>query len=87
MKTMQTMAFIVVCLFAGGAAFARLPAPTDEQKAKAEEAQAKAAEADKKAAEALAKAQDRVVERYRKEHNASALQPTSARSSAAKPAK
>lgn len=54
----------------GGAtmAAAKLPAPTEEQKAKAAEAKAKAAEAGKKAAEALAKAQDRAAERYRKEH-------------------
>ena len=84
MKTMQTMAFFAVCLFAGSVAFAKLPAPTDEQKAKAEEAKAKATEADKRAGEALTKAQDRVVERYRKEHKTGAMQSTSAKPSAAK---
>lgn len=49
--------------FATGAA-AKLPPPTDEQKAKAEEAKVKAAAADKKDAELLAKAQDRVAAHY-----------------------
>ena len=48
----------------GSAAFAKLPAPTEEQKAKAEEAKAKAAEAAKKDAELLGKAQDSVAARY-----------------------
>lgn len=53
-----------------GVAQARLPPPTEEQKAKAEEAKAKAAETAKKDAEALAKAQDRVAGRYVMEQKA-----------------
>ena len=49
-----------------GAASAKLPAPTDEQKAKAEEARAKAAEAAKKGDELLTKYQDRTAEYYKK---------------------
>ena len=53
-----------------GLAQAKIPvAPMDDAaKAKAEEAKAKAAEAAKTEAAQLAKAQDRVVERYKKEH-------------------
>ncbi|HXF66480.1 MAG TPA: hypothetical protein VNK67_07285 [Burkholderiales bacterium] len=50
-----------------GLAYAKLPPPTEEQKAKAAEAAKKAAEAAKKAREAEEKAMDRVVERYKKE--------------------
>ena len=49
-----------------GLAYGKLPAPTEEQKAKAAEAKEKAAVAAKKAGEALAKAQDRAVENYKK---------------------
>ena len=49
-----------------GLAYAKLPAPTEEQKAKAAEAKEKAAAAAKKSDEALARAQDRAVEHYRK---------------------
>jgi len=78
-----------VALVLPWAGWAKLPPLTDDQKAKAEEAKAKAAEADKKGAEALAKAQDRVAERYRKEHKSIgvAAKPGSAGSSAAMPAK
>lgn len=53
-----------------GLAQAKIPVPPmdDAAKAKAEEAKAKAAEGAKKEAEQLAKAQDRVAERYKKEH-------------------
>lgn len=47
-----------------GIVWAKLPPPTDEQKAKAEEAKVKAADAAKKDAESLSKAQDRVAQRY-----------------------
>jgi hypothetical protein len=50
---------------AGGVA-AKLPAPTEEQQAKAAEAKAKADEGAKKAAEALAKSQDRAVDNFRR---------------------
>ena len=52
------------------AVWAKLPAPTDEQKAKAAETKAKAAEADKKAGELLTTAQDRVAARYIAEQKA-----------------
>ena len=48
-----------------GIASAKLPAPTEEQKAKAAEAKAKADDAAKRAGEMLAKSQDRAVENYR----------------------
>ena len=53
-----------------GMAQAKIPvAPMDDAaKAKAAEANAKKAESAKQDAAALAKAQDRVVERYKKEH-------------------
>ena len=53
-----------------GLAQAKIPvAPMDDAaKAKAEEKKAKDAEAAKAAEEKLAKSQDRVVERYKKEH-------------------
>jgi hypothetical protein len=50
-----------------GMAYAKLPPPSDEAKAKAAVASAKKAEAGKKAAEALAKSQDRAVAHYKKE--------------------
>ena len=49
---------------AANAGWAKLPPPTEEQKAKAEETKAKAAENAKKDAEALGKSQDQVAERY-----------------------
>ena len=60
-------ATILAALLTGcavGFASAKLPAPTEEQKAKAAEAKAKADDATKKQAELLGKAQDRAVERY-----------------------
>ncbi|OGA53343.1 MAG: hypothetical protein A3G24_18950 [Betaproteobacteria bacterium RIFCSPLOWO2_12_FULL_62_13] len=54
------LAFLTV-----GMAYAKLPPPTEEQKAKAAAAKAKAAKEAKKQAAALAKAQDRVVARYK----------------------
>ncbi|HEX2829321.1 MAG TPA: hypothetical protein VHP37_23425 [Burkholderiales bacterium] len=50
---------------AGGVS-AKLPAPTEEQQAKAAEAKAKADEGAKKAAEALAKSQDRAVDNFKR---------------------
>ncbi|HNB78973.1 MAG TPA: hypothetical protein PLT94_10610 [Rhodocyclaceae bacterium] len=58
---MGTVVLLAVC---STLAFAKLPPPTDEQKAKAEESKAKAAETAKRDAELLGKAQDRVAERY-----------------------
>lgn len=68
MKSKLILALLAALAF--GMAQAKLPAPTEEQKAKAEEAKAKAAEAAKKEGELLGKAQDRVAERYIKEQKA-----------------
>ena len=65
MNRVKLFAVLLACC-ATGAADAKLPAPTEEQKAKAAEAKDKAAEAAKKDAEALGRYQDRAVERYRK---------------------
>jgi hypothetical protein len=64
MKSKKALALTVFCLFTTGAVFAKLPPPSEEQKAKAGEAKAKAGEAAKKEAELLAKSQDRVASRY-----------------------
>lgn len=55
-----------LAFFTVGMVYARLPPPTEEQKAKAAAAAAKAAEEAKKEAKALAKAQDRVVAHYKR---------------------
>ena len=70
MKSRKALALTVFCLFTTGAVFAKLPAPSEEQKAKAAEAKAKAGEAAKKGAELLAKSQDRVADRYLKAQKA-----------------
>lgn len=57
---------LVVAFCVGGIASAKLPAPSEEQKAKAAEAKAKAEEAAKKDAELLTKSQERAAENYRK---------------------
>ena len=49
-----------------GIGYAKLPAPTDEQKAKAAEAKAKADEAAKKDTEALTRCQDRTVDNFKR---------------------
>jgi hypothetical protein len=59
-----------------GVATAKLPPPTDEQKAKAAEAKAKADDAAKKDNELLSKAQDRVAARYIKEQKAKGITVT-----------
>lgn len=58
-----TLAAAMLCLASGPAA-AKLPAPTEEQKAQAELAKAKAAWGDKVAAFQTCRAQDRVVSAY-----------------------
>ena len=58
-------AALVACAM-GGAAHAKLPAPGDEQKAKAAEAKAKSDEAAKRESDLLVKTQDRVAEHYRR---------------------
>jgi tRNA/tmRNA/rRNA uracil-C5-methylase (TrmA/RlmC/RlmD family) len=78
MKSKKALALTVFCLFTTGAVFAKLPAPSEEQKAKAVEAKAKAGEAAKKEAELLANSQDRVADRYIKAQKAKgvAVKPT-----------
>lgn len=68
MKAPRFWMVVPTLLVAGvvGLAYAKLPAPSAEQKAMAAEKKANADAAAKKAAEALAKSQDRVVERYKK---------------------
>ncbi len=65
---------VMVCSVLGlaGLASAKLPAPTDEAKAKAAEAKTKADEAAKKDSEILAKSQDRVADRYKKQNKTAA---------------
>ena len=60
---MKTIAIICSGLFAGAVA-AKLPAPSDEAKAKAAETAAKTAWTDKVAAYQLCKAQDKVAAAY-----------------------
>jgi len=59
-------AMIGVPLLSGGSLWAKLPPPTEEQKAAAAAKAAKAAEAAKKDAELLGKYQDRVADKYKK---------------------
>jgi hypothetical protein len=69
---MEEMKKIAACVaaaafgWAAGIGYAKLPAPTEEQKAKAAEAKAKADESAKKAAEALAHSQDRAVDNFKR---------------------
>ena len=65
MKAWRLLA-IVMAFCIGGVASAKLPAPSEEQKAKAAEAKAKAEDAAKKEAELLTKSQDRAAEHYKK---------------------
>lgn len=61
---------IAVCcglaFFSAGMAYARLPPPSEEEKARAVAAKARAAKAAKKEAKALSRAQDRVVAHYKR---------------------
>jgi len=61
---------ILALTVAASGAWAKLPPPSEEARAKAEEAKAKAAETAKAEAEQLGKAQDRVAEAYIKEQKA-----------------
>ena len=66
MKRVGMTALALLAGLAVGAASAKLPAPNDEQKAKAAEAKAKADDAAKKEAERLGKAQDRATDNFRR---------------------
>ena len=70
MQSKKAVVIAALCLFATAAVLAKLPPPSEEQKAKAEETKAKGAEAAKKDAESLGKSQDRVADRYIKEQKA-----------------
>lgn len=83
-KFWKSIPMLLVCCSVG-LAYAKLPAPSDEQKAKAAEAKAKSADAAKKEGELLGKAQDRVAERYKKEKGKAAA-PVKAAAPAAAPA-
>jgi hypothetical protein len=65
----------LVCAVGSGAAFGKLPPPSDEAKAKAEEAKAKAAHGDKVAAYQLCNSMDKVAQRYQKEAKGKAGKP------------
>ena len=65
MRAVVVPALIVAALLAAPA-FAKLPAPSDEAKAKAAEAAAKTAWSDKVGAYQLCRAMDRAAEHYRK---------------------
>lgn len=90
MKSKKAIALAALCLLMTGVVFAKLPAPSEEQKAKAAEAKAKAAEAGKKDAMLLAKSQDRVADRYIKAQKAKGVTvkptPVAAAAPAPKPA-
>jgi len=63
---MKTPALILAASLLSATAWAKLPPPSDEAKAKAAEAAAKTAHAAKVEAYQLCKAQDRVAAHYRK---------------------
>jgi hypothetical protein len=65
-KTMTSVGAAVALLMLGSVAFAKLPAPSDEAKAKAAEAKAKTAWTGKVEAFQLCKSQDKVVAHYKK---------------------
>jgi len=60
----KSLLLVVMAASIAGFAVAKLPPPTEEQKAKAEEAKAKAAESAKKEAELLSKWQDITAQKY-----------------------
>jgi hypothetical protein len=70
-------ALLFVVAFAGSA-FAKLPPPSDEAKAKAAEAAAKSAWTDKVGAFQLCKAMDRVAQTYRESAKAAGKSPAAA---------
>lgn len=65
-KMMKNLCTVAALAVIGSAAWAKLPAPSDEAKAKAEEAKAKTAWAGKVDGFKLCKAQDAVVAHYKK---------------------
>ena len=74
MKTKPSkFALILALTVARAGAWAKLPPPSEEAKAKAEEAKAKAAENAKLEAEQLANAQNRVAEAFIKQQKAKGI--------------
>lgn len=63
-KTQLLATSFLAAMVAGGSAWAKLPAPSDEAKAKAAEAAAKTAHAGKVAGFQLCKSQDRTAQAY-----------------------
>ena len=72
MKTSK-FALILALTVASAGAWAKLPPPSEEAKAKAEEAKVKAAETAKLEAEQLANAQNRVAEAFIKQQKAKGI--------------
>jgi hypothetical protein len=70
MRTRVMIAIAAGLLALSGSGWAKLPAPTEEQKIKADEAKAKTAHADKVAAYQLCKAQNAVAETYARQQKA-----------------
>ena len=70
MQSKKACLIAVLCLVTASGVYAKLPAPSDEAKAKAAEAKEKAAEAAKKDAADMGKAQDRITDRYVKAQKA-----------------
>lgn len=66
-------ALILALTVASAGAWAKLPPPSEEAKAKAEEAKAKAAETAKLEAEQLANAQNRVAEAFIRQQKAKGI--------------
>ena len=84
----KALLIAALCLYTTGAVLAKLPPPSEEQKAKAEEAKAKAGEAAKQDAELLGKSQDRVASRYIQQQKAKGVtvKPTPIAAAAPAPA-
>jgi hypothetical protein len=85
-KTMKTLSAAVVLALLSSVAVAKLPAPSDEAKAKAAEAAAKTAWAGKVDAFQLCKAQDKVVAHYKKAPVAKETKPAAKGAPGAAPA-
>ncbi|HSO45196.1 MAG TPA: hypothetical protein VLQ47_06720 [Rhodoferax sp.] len=84
-KMIKTLCAAAALAVLGPAAFAKLPPPSDEAKAKAAEAAAKAAWAGKVDAFKLCQSQDRVVAHYKKAPVASDAKPAATVAAGAAP--
>lgn len=70
---LRKFALVLALTVTSAGAWAKLPPPSEEAKAKAEEAKVKAAETAKTEGELLGKSQDRVAEKYIKEQKAKGI--------------